>query len=267
MLRICSLLVAGLLFTAPASLVMAQEVEDDAEAEIDESSFKDQVKELAKNLAKESLKRARRSIAIGPYVSAAPTVIFGDESKVDFQFAGGIGFYKFKIPILPGIAVLQEELMGRAKDRFKNQYKAALKEAFLKTGKKPTKEDVDVLMKELWVEIKKDLLMRMRPKTFEKPSFALRAEVGYTGDAEAWDLRFSGAFGVGPVFVVPSARLVLLPQVVFFIPAEVSLPIALGSGTRTTLIDLFFRYEFAAHGRSKNADSATLGLRFMFDAI
>lgn len=224
-----------------------------------EPDFDSQALELAKTVAKRAVTNVRRSTALGPFVAVAPESIDGD---YDVLLTGGIGLYKFKRPIIMN----SDQLVGILKDRAKSKLIDRVK-AFRATGAQPTQNDLETLAAEVWADVKSEFLLGSRPKIFEKPSFALRLEVGRSADHADWEVRASAAVGMGPVYISPGAALAFLDNLVFFVPVEVSVPLALGSGVRTTVVDVFARVNFATHGRDENSDRLMFGARLLFDIL
>ncbi len=224
------------------------------------NSFEERAKELAKVVAKKTLANARRSIAFGPFMGAASGNVM--EGTSDYQLSAGIALYTFDVPVLPTAEDLAGVLLSRAKNALKERIDAAGAD-----GTKPNDEDVERLARETWEEIKNEFMKDVRPKIFEKPVLALRGEVGYALDTEAWDIRTTLAIGIGPVYVTPGLALLVGHSAVVFLPMELSVPMVFGDSVRTPVVDIFLRFELAAHGRDENADRASLGARFLFDIL
>ncbi len=215
---------------------------------------------LAKEITKRAIKRARRGIAVGPYAAIAPGLTF--DGDIDFQASAGLALYKFDIPVTPSQKRILEIVKARMKDAMKQRVKKMIQQ-----NKKPSKADMRKIADQVWADIKKELLMVLQPKTFEKPSFAIRAEAGYSTASDAWEIRATGSIGIGPLFLSPGVALVFADSPAVYFPAEISVPIVLGKSVRTPVLDIFLRADFAANNRDENKDRAMLGARLLYDIL
>lgn len=85
---------------------------------------------------------------------------------------------RFGIPPLPSVKRIVEIARGHAMKVLKERVRAAVS-----SGESLTEADLDRRARETMDDIKAEFLLELRPRRFEKPSLALRAEVGYLFDA------------------------------------------------------------------------------------
>jgi hypothetical protein len=216
---------------------------------------------FAAEVAKRSLKRTRRSVTLGPIVGVAPGVTV-DDGELDAQLSFGVGLLRYDIPLFPTPSRMKDILLGRARVVFEERVKAAL------VGGGPlTDDDKKRIARETWEEIKAEFLLEMRPRRLEKPSFELMVEVLHAFDAEAWDVRATAGFGVGPVYLAAGTSLQYDEGAALVIPLEISKPVLLSKGLRAPVINAFVRYELAATDREARTDRVFVGARFMLDVL
>lgn len=217
--------------------------------------------ELAAEIGKRALRRGRRAITLGPYVGVAPG-IGADAGDLDVAISGGLALLKYDIPLLP----TRERLEEIVKSRFRAELVERLKDAA--RGGEVSGLDRDRIAREVWAEIKAELLLELAPKRWEKPSLLARLEVSRLPSAEAWDVRLMLGYGVGPVFLSAGPSLRYADGAAFVVPVELSKPMMLSRGLRAPVLDFFLRAELAVSGRDAGRqDVVLLGARLGLDVI
>ena len=245
---------------ATASAEPAGEISDE---ELLGGDFGSKVGELIKTVGKRAITRARRAFALGPYVGVAPGLAFDDNKTVDVSLSAGLGLYKYDVPIGPSMAQLKDAI----KDRFLAVVKDKIK-AFIKTGQKPGKGDIERFVKEAWEEVKNELMLAYRPSHFEKPGFSVALEGLYLFSAKEWDVRVQFGLGVSAIYLAAGLSLHGGNGVALVIPVEISKPLLLTRSVRAPTVHFFARADIAATGRGVVVDDRIfVGARFALDVI
>lgn len=211
-------------------------------------------------IAKRALARARRAYVVGPYLASGGTI--GVDGGGGLMIAGGIGITKFDISILPSRNALLAIVRRRARGLVVKQLAAAAV-----TGKRLSDDDVRQAAEQAIREVEAELLLKLEPKRFEKPGLALRVEGGSSLDTGAVDLRIGLGIGVSKVMAGTGIVLKINDGGTFYLPLEVSVPMALTRGARSHLLDFFARYELALSSRDERSDLVTFGARLHLDII
>lgn len=218
---------------------------------------------IAAGLVRGSVNRARRSVAFGPSVGLTPTYATAD-TGFDTALTFGLGIYLFKIPIVPGIDEIKEIVQERVKAKVQER----LKDALLR-GEKPTEDDLARWGREIYEEVKADLLGRMnvRSKTFEKPRFALDLEGQYLFGNDWWETRMTFGFGVKSITFGPTLALRMWDSTGLALGGELALRALPSKSPRSPVIDVFVRMDFELLDRTDRGDELSFGLRFLLDVI
>ncbi len=253
-LLLASLIVASL--ALPASADTASRVAELAGRAADKLDQWGLDKKVAEALARATVGRARRAIAIGPHVGGA-ALIDAKDSASGGGVTFGLGLYTFDVPT--GF-----ELKEVIKERVKAELAAAVS-----SGQMP---DIDELIRGIVDKVVADVLDgAYGSQTFPKPlfTFLLEGQKNF-GDVEGFQLRALFAYGV---FSKLSAGLSIAGSFPAADGAKNNLIVAPELGFRMTPIgkhrtpvfDLFARFDIGV--RSPQAMNATLGVRVLFDVL
>lgn len=222
------------------------------------ASFGDQA-QFRKTVAKRLLDRARRAIAVGPSVGIAPVMNL-DSNTTDLQLSFGVQLLRFDNPLPP------KRIVSMLKAKALSEYTRRLGAA-IAGGEQPGPAVRKRIVNEVREAIKDELLLKLRPRRIEKPSFAVRAEVDHLLDAGAWNLRVMVGLGVGPAFLSIGPGIEINDGAALVIPTEVSVPVQLSKKVRSPVLDVFLRGELVATDRDAREDRVLLGARLVFDLI
>jgi hypothetical protein len=216
---------------------------------------------VALQMGRATFSRARRMVALGPFVGAAPFCSFASDApyRCDGVASFGLGLYLFKIPVLPSTEMIKDAVKRRVEER--------IKQTILQGQPPPGQDDAEKLFREVYEEVKAELLQGVRPKKVEKPLGKIVLETGYLMRAEAWQLRTTAGVGMGPVTVGPTVVGSFRDHTSAALGPEVAFHLTLGSGPRTMVLDIFARCDFVVTDRQITGDEFALGLRFLLDII
>jgi hypothetical protein len=215
------------------------------------------------SMAKGSLQRARRAIAIGPTAGGAFTRFWeAKESAGSVTF--GLSFYKFKVPIFPDSELVKDVL----KKRLKVKLLEVIKRRSLDGLPPLTKAEQENLVLEIMQEIKAEFLgeSNMRARTFERPSFALTVEGDYNLTGSVMSVRTRIGMGVSRLLIGPTLALHFPSDVIFSAGGEMALLVVAGKGPRSPVFDVFLRAEFPIND-ARDAYSFGVGVRVLVDII
>lgn len=223
--------------------------------------------EIIAGVAKGTLNRARRALALGPTIGAGGLVVLdNDTSEFDGVLSGGLELALFKVPIAPDGKMIKEAIQARAKDKLKELITAQLKE-----GKPPpTREEMQRMLREIAEGVRDEILgkLNVRAKTFERPRTALAIEGNYLPRADVWQFRSTlgiGLFGGAPMTIGPTVLVSFGGDVGVSLGGEIAVRPFLKSTPRSPLVDIFVRADFAASDRGVTAIG--VGTRFLLDII
>ena len=211
-------------------------------------------------IARGTVRRARRAIAIGPTVGAwgayAPSPELSEQA-VTF----GLGLEVFKVPVLPTLgnfkAILEERIKAKIKER-------------ITTNAVPPREELDRMAAEIFEEAKAEILGErdVRGKTFERPRFTIGLEANRLFEAEAWLARARIGIGISRVTLAASAAVAFTdPDTTVFLGPELVVHALLSKSPRSPVIDVFVRGDFEVTDRETNSDHVTAGARFLLDVL
>jgi hypothetical protein len=213
-------------------------------------------------VARRSLERFRRSATLGPTLSVAPAMTLDDDHDTDFQIAGGLALLRYDVPPFPTPDQIRSILFDGMKDAVVAQIRAAEER-----GQVLSSEEQQRIVMETWQAIKDELLLKLRPRRFEKPQFEVMGEVAYLTSSEAWDVRALIGIGFSRVFIAAGASMQYDNDAVLVIPVELSVPVLLTDGLRSPVAQVFVRADFAITGGDDEVDRAFAGVRFALDVL
>jgi hypothetical protein len=216
-------------------------------------------REMAWTMMGNAFKRFRRAWTLGPSVSAAGVVRGGDE-MLDGSFGLGVGILHYEIPMLISEDRFAEILMDRVA--------AAVYEKLRSDGiEAPSLEQVKQMGKALAEDIRDELMLELQASHFEKPSFAFVLEGERFFREEAWVVRTTYGYGIGPVFASLGLGFNFADEFTAFAHGEIALPILLSKGLNSPVVDAFARLDIFMHNRDTSNDRYQVGARFFFDAL
>jgi len=223
--------------------------------------FDEETVDLVTTIGERALGRLRRAFALGPFVGLAPGMSF-DDPGFDLRLSFGLALVHFSVPVLPSPDRIREIVHDRLRE-------AVLQQVLVRRaqGQEPSEADLEQIAREAWAEIRAELLLEYRPRRFEKPSFSVLLEVERLFLAPAWEVGFTLGFGIGPVFLRAGPVLHIHSGVDLYTAVELSVPMLLGDGPASPVVEAFLRGDIATTGRDARADRAFLGVRFLLDII
>lgn len=218
---------------------------------------------LGLKMARRTVDRVRRGIAIGPHVG------YGGGFDLDGNGTQGIAFglalYTFKVPT---VFDAQEVLAARIRARVIERVKAIVASG----GAAPS--DLKEVAKQVAEDVREELLGPVKRRAFEKPSIKVVVEGVALVDPGGFQIRSGFGKGLGPVCVSAMGAFQRShTNNVWFVGAELGVhatPIGL---LRTPVLDLFVRGEYGwdrvNHGESDTLHPVqfTLGLRALVDVL
>ncbi len=212
----------------------------------------------ARRIAALVIQRARRSVAIGPFVGAGIQV--ADGGGTDGTLGFGFDLSIFKVQIVPDA----ETVKGIVTDRAKARVAEAIEQAA--AGGRPLEgAELAATSRQIYQDVLAEFLEERTPKTFEKPRLRAMIEAGRTLDGGDWSGRLGAAVGVKPVSLGLAATTRFADETVLLLGPELTLQILPGKGPRSPIIDGYARVDFPVLG-----DGATLyggGVRVILDLI
>jgi hypothetical protein len=229
--------------------------------EVADSDIQQSRAALVAQIAKRSLARARRSLTLGPSISVAPLLTL-DSNATDVQVSLGLDLLRYRIPPLPSPERMGELVKSRVRSEVARRLAARAV-----GGARPTSADRERIAREVWRDIKSELLLETQPRKLEKPGFALRLELDHMIDAGSWNVRLMAGIGVGPVFLSLGPGMEVDDGVALVFPIEISRPVLISRGLRSPVIEPFVRAEVVATDRSDREDRILVGARFLLDLI
>ncbi len=216
------------------------------------------------DIARGTLTRARRAIAIGPIVGIgvayAPTP---DEADVPISF--GLAVYSFKIPVLPDPALVKELIVERTKAKVIERAKQMIAE-----GKPaPDQAELERMAREVFEEVKAEVLGQLsaRPKVWERPAYTLALEGVYFTSSEAWQTRLTLGIGIKGFTIGPSLVGHFADENGMYLGGELAVHLLPTKSPRSPVVDVFVRYDFGVTEATTEADQLTFGARFLLDII
>jgi hypothetical protein len=217
-----------------------------------------------------TLRRARRSISIGPTVGLW-SAAFIDPGSIDGALTFGLGVEMFKVPVMPDVETLQDLIT----ERVKAQAKKRIVQVF--QGRQPDPIEVNQIVVQVYEDVRKEILglENVRPKTMERPAFSFALEANRLFAADRWQGRFRAGIGIwkftlaGSLAVGRACRGTGCDDgVKVFAGPEVVLHFLTSRNPRASVVDAFVRVDFQTNGRgTETYDQMVLGGRFLFDLI
>jgi hypothetical protein len=222
-------------------------------------------------VARGTLRRARRSISIGPTIGLWTAAII-DAEDIDAALTFGIGIEAFKVPVLPSMETVKALITERVKAQLKDRIKEAFKSGTM------TPVDLDQLARQVYADVRDEVLglKNVRAKTMERPRYTIGFEANRLFGAERWLGRTRVGIGVWKFTLGLSASVGRVCRGVTcddgvkgFIGPEVTLHFLTSKNPRASVVDAFLRLDFQATGRAETTtyDHAVLGVRYLFDII
>lgn len=212
---------------------------------------------VLERIAKGTLKRARRAIAIGPTVGAWAGYL-PDPGETETAITFGLGLEVFKIPVLPTPDNLKQIAIERAK-------------AKIAAGGLPAAGAGEQFVREVWDDVVKEILGMedIRGRTMERPRLTLALEANRYLDAEAWATRLRVGIGISRVTLAGSFAVAFTdPRTSVFTGLELVTHFLLSKQPRSSVVDVFFRADFEVRNRDlANVDTFVLGTRFLLDVL
>jgi hypothetical protein len=209
-----------------------------------------------------ALRRARRSVSIGPTIGAWIAAV-PSPGEYEHAITFGIGLEMFKIPVMPGPETLKALVVERAKAKLKQQLLARFR------GDPADPIALEQLAREIWQEAIDEVLglENIRPKTMERPKLTLALEVNRLVRAEAWMPRLRVGVGVWKLTVGASFGPAFGDSTGIFVGPEVVAHFLTSKKPRASVVDVFLRADFEVRNRDTNTDHLVLGARFLLDVI
>lgn len=208
-------------------------------------------------MAKATLGRARRAIAIGPLAGANGGCT--TSGTCDVQLTLGLGLYLFDVPIVPTPTSIEDKVKARVRRR--------LQEIVTAGKPMPTGDDLARILGEVKAEVMAELAGKLTPHLLERPKAKLVLEGGYQLRTAAWQVRTTAGLGVGPVSLGVTLVGTFADRISGSVGPELALHLTLGDGPRTRVVDLFGRADLVFAHRDAAQDVITVGARFLFDLI
>jgi hypothetical protein len=216
------------------------------------------------NIVKGTVNRARRSVAFGPTVGVGGVYATSAE-EFDLPISFGLAFELFKVNVLPDAALVKEMIIERTKVKLETR----VKQMALEGKPAPTQAELEQMALEVFEETKAEILgeMSYRPKTFEKPRFFVNVESAYLPSAEAWEIRFTPAIGIGPISIGPTLAVALADETGVLLGGEAAVHFMPSKSPRSPVVDVYLRADFGVTDSTEEASSIGLGARFVLDLI
>lgn len=205
-----------------------------------------------------ALDRARRSVALGPYVGLAGTG--GKNQDLDAALSFGLGLSRFAIPIAPDRA----EIEGVLKDRFVKLFLEKLDQA-MKGSLDGSNVHPKQIAKDVWNDILQGYLEGRRHRMLEDPGFRIHVEGTRLFAADAWQARATVGTGVLGVAVGLSFGGHFGDANYAFIGLEAAKPLVFGTA-RTPVVDILGRVD-RGFGEDHDDLSFSLGARLLLDVL
>lgn len=234
----------------------------DADVQAAVGALRPEITAFAKKVALATVSRARRMVAVGPLVGAAPSYLVtsdSDQLQLDFTSSFGLGLYLWAVPLLPSSQWIVDAVKDRVKER--------IKETILHGGPPPGRDDLEQLVQEVWAELKAQLLEGARGRLAEKPIGKLVFEASYLARNGAWEARTTAGVGVKFITVGITFAGTFRDHKAASLGPELAFHLTLGKGPRSHVVDLFARVDIYVNNREYFGEQVALGARFMLDLI
>jgi hypothetical protein len=221
-----------------------------------------EVAAFAKQAALATVSRARRMVAVGPLVGAAPSYLItdhADQLHVDGTASFGLGLYLWKVPLLPSTDWIVDALKARVMER--------IKQTILHGQPPPGANDVEQLVREVWEELKAQVLEGARGSIAERPLGKLVFEAGYLVRGGAWEARTTAGVGVKWITVGITFAGAFREHKAASLGPELAFHLTLGKGPRSHVVDMFVRADIFVNNRQYFGEQVGLGARFLLDLL
>jgi hypothetical protein len=221
-----------------------------------------EIAEFAKQAALATVSRARRMVAVGPLVGVAPTYLVSDQADqraAEITGSFGLGLYLWSVPLFPSSEWIVDALKERVKER--------LEQTLLQGGALPGRTDLEQIVREIWADLRAQLLEGARGRLAEKPIGKLLFEAGYLARDQAWETRTTAAVGVKRITVGLTVAGTFRDRKAASLGPEIAFHLTLGKGPRSQVVDLFTRVDIYLNNRAYFGEQFALGARFMFDLL
>jgi hypothetical protein len=209
-----------------------------------------------------TLRRARRSVSIGPTIGAWIAAV-PSPGEYEQAITFGVGLEMFKIPVMPGPETLKALVVERAKAKLKQQLLARFR------GDPTDPIALEQFAREIWQEAINEVLglENVRPRTMERPKLTVALEVNRLMRAEAWMPRLRLGVGVWKLTVGGSFGPAFGDSTGIFVGPEVVAHFLTSKQPRASVVDVFLRADFEVRHREANTDHLVLGARFLLDVL
>jgi hypothetical protein len=207
-----------------------------------------------------TLHRARRAIAIGPTVGAWGGMYTSSKS-LDQAITFGLGLELFKVPVLPGPETVKALILERTKARLRQ----LVIERF--RGADTPQVELENLARQVFEDVRAELLgENVRARSFERPRLTLALEANRAFEY-GWLARARVGVGVNRVTLAMSLATGFGDDFRLYASPEVVVHYLTSPKPRSSVIDLFLRFDYKANRREIEGDQIVLGARFLLDLI
>jgi hypothetical protein len=221
-----------------------------------------EVTAFVRQAALATISRARRKVSIGPLVGGSSPYLITDQAgakHLDGTASFGLGLYLWDVAVLPSTDWFMDALEERVKER--------IKLTLLDNQPLPGRQDLERLVREVWEDVKGQLLDDAGGSLHERPSFKLVLEGGYLMRSAAWEPRITLGFGVSVVTIGITCAGAFRDHNAASLGPEVAFHLTLGKGPRAHVVDIFARGDYYVNNRRFYGEQFALGLRFMLDLL
>lgn len=205
-----------------------------------------------------ALERARRSLALGPFVGMH--AMRGPGGDMDGAISFGLGLSRLDVPIVPDRAELEGILRARFQDLFVQKFKEALAGDINGRGVNPKE-----IATQAWNDVLAAYLEGRRHERLEDPGLRIHVEGTRFFRADAWQARATVSLGIGPIALGLAGGGQFGDDNFGFVGVEATKPIVFGEA-RTPLLELFGRAD-RGFGDGHDDWSFAFGARFLLDVI
>jgi len=209
--------------------------------------------------AQQTIRRARRAVALGPHVGLSGALAEGD--SFDGAISVGLALSLFDVPVVPDAETIDAIVTEHAKERL-----TALIEQAAAEGRPLGEADVRAEAARIYRAVVDEYFAERRPRTLERPRARLLIEAARTFDAGDWSARLGAGLGIGPVSVGASVTTVFGDDMTVYLGPDISLQVLPRESPRSPIIDGFVRGDFAVTGDGPSW-LAGAGVRVILDVI
>lgn len=205
--------------------------------------------ELALQIARGSLDRARRAIAFGPELGAGASLLTAP-GELELPVSFGLGLVLFDVPVFPGPRLVEDIIRARIEAR----------------GLAGVSDPAEVYAA-VKAEVLGELAAKARARRFERPRGGAHLEGVYDVRAAAWEARLTALFGIGRLAAGPTLAVRFGGASGVVAGLEADFHVMLSASTRSMPLIVFLRAELGATDGADAADAVVLGARVLFDLI